>query len=154
MNNGLLKIGCFVLLLLLLQKASSQTNGSCINIVPQFGLPCAIYNYGNFTFISKEGIKLKGKIKIFNDSQFAMYNYFNELGTDTFNINELQSVQVIRLQHYKVRPVLAALGIIYTMGLTVPIIVYKLVAKKKVRTWVDKGNYTIKISETETEKSQ
>ncbi len=150
--NKFIKIALFFLTGLLYGTSEAQTVYKTIEIRAKNGESINIGNNSNFNFIGGNGVKYNARVHIINDSQFVFYNFFNELEKDTFNIKFVNFVSLYGgSQKYKIRPVLVALGLIFTPLLTVPVLIFKLLARKKTYQWVGKEDFTIKISIRETE---
>lgn len=143
----------FVFFLLLMSKASAQETGYTIEIRTTTGYAVSIAQFSEFTFRNQYGMVFKGKIKIYNDSQFSYYNFFNELSPDTFHISEIDGVRLrTKKKHYNISPPLVALGLIFTPLLTVPVVLYKAISNKKnTYEWVGRESFTIKFSKFTTD---
>lgn len=125
---------------------NAQDSVRAIQITSGGQVLAEVRQYTEFKFQGADGQHYKGKIKIYNDSQFAFYNYFNELSNDTMHISFVESILLKgEAQRYKIHPPLVVVGLIFTPLVTIPVVLYKLLAKKQTRHWVIREEFSIKV---------
>lgn len=124
----------------------AQSTPNLFEISLKNGELVEIMNAEKFNFVLKNGHEFSGKVCILNDTQFCYYNYFNEAGSDTFNIKDVSDINLKgATEKYKIRPLLVIAGVLIIPVITIPVVIYKLVAKKNVHYWISKDEYSIKI---------
>ncbi|MES2616896.1 MAG: hypothetical protein V4613_03400 [Bacteroidota bacterium] len=133
-------------LLAMAQNINAQDSIKAIQISTANQTLPIVRQYTEFKFRGGDGKYYNGKIKIYNDTQFAFYNFFNELSTDTMHISFIQSVMVkLEGQRYKISPGLVVLGLVFTPMITIPVVIFKLFAKRHKWKWVDKEGLMVKV---------
>ncbi len=147
----LLPIILFFACLMPVAELSAQNSKPYIYIECGNGLQKKIHSYKKINFIDSQGQVQKGKIYIYNDSQFCFINYFNEVSSDTIHINQINQIYLKANNNYAL-PVLAAIGLLTVPYITIPVLIVRYFVNRnrphsaKASTgWYSKDEFTVSV---------